>query len=214
MSPADILAAARANAVGPYLPAKVEWLDGWCGPLTADVEHYGVGLSCIQAPGRHGPMMGLFEVHFRFGGIVMDAEVPLSTIRLDTRIPAVRDHLVRLGCPEWARDVPAAVWCWGMGVEVRDALEPSKHPGRHGYRYGREYLIEVGDDLYVSRHNYRKGWRLGLPVHARPFGVRDLAEGPETGDEGRACADVAALNAGCILRVEGGWLVPLPLEGM
>jgi hypothetical protein len=155
VSPADILAAARRSIVGPYLPARLEWLDGWCGPLTADVEHYGVGLSCIQAPGRHGPMMGLFEVHFRFGGIIMDVEVPLSTIRLDTRIPAVRDHLVRLGCPEWARDVPAAVWAWGSGVEVSDVITP---------------------------------WS--------------------------DASDLAALNAGCILRVEGGWLVPLPGGGV
>ena len=43
-------------------------------------------------------------------GVVMDADVPLSAIRLDTRRPEVRDHLVRMGCPAWARDVPAGVW--------------------------------------------------------------------------------------------------------
>jgi len=213
MSPADILAAARQNVVGPYLPARREWLDGWCGPLTADVEHYGVGLSCIQAPGRHGPMMGLFEVHFRFGGIVMDAEVPLSTIRLDTRIPAVRDHLVRLGCPEWARDVPAAVWAWGTNGKaprmVLGAWDDAWAPRMD--RWSTSPVNGVcASTMIPDRAEALEdwaGWMFRLPANSP-------SSGPETGDEGRACADVAALNAGCILRVEGGWLVPLPGDGV
>lgn len=194
--------AARQNVVGPYLPAREELLEGWCGPLVADVEHYGVGLSCIQAPGRHGPMMGLFEVHFRFGGIVMDAEVPLSAIRLDTSRPEVRDHLVRLGCPDWARDVPAAVWAWGSGVGVVDVLRPVTRLGTTTEKF--PVWVRLG------RNTGDVGWNFAA-------GDVRIADG-ETFDMAfvRTCLerDIAALHAGCILRVEGGWLVPMPDGGI
>lgn len=56
-------------------------------------------------------------------GVVMDADVPLSAIRLDTRLPAVRDHLVRMGCPTWARHVPAAARCWGQRARMVDLAQ-------------------------------------------------------------------------------------------
>jgi hypothetical protein len=137
MSPADILAAARQNVVGPYLPARREWLEGrgWIGPVVADT-------------GRAYPW------RFEAGERPYSQQV-INSIRLDVHRPEVRDHLVRCGCPEWVRDVPAAVWAWGMGVEVVDVITP---------------------------------WN--------------------------DAADLAALNAGCIVSVYGGWLVPMPGGGV
>ena len=137
MTPAEQLAAARERVVGPYLPAREEWLMGWVGPCSPD--------NCDDS-----------DVAICDGQIVDDRWVGApSGIRLNVHRPEVRDHLVRLGCPEWARDVPAAVWCWGAGVEVADVIT---------------------------------SWS--------------------------DASDLAALNAGCILRVEGGWLVPLPDGGI
>ena len=133
------------------------------------------------------------------GRLVAVADV-VDRIRLDVHRPEVRDHLVRLGCPEWARDVPAAVWAWGNGVPVASALVRWSGMGWMGRDWGRgcpQFMCVVNSD----------GWKLG-------FNGGTVASGPETGDEGRACADLAALNAGCILRVEGGWLVPLPGGGI
>lgn len=175
MSPADILAAARQNIVGPYLPARKEWLEGWAGPVLG----YGWGFGDTRSR-------------------------KADELLLDVRRPEVRDHLVRLGCPEWARDVPAGVWAWGMGASVVRALlawQPlNGSPDNAHYRptTNNEWAATVGPE----------GWCLDLPRPARRM------RGPETGDEGRACADIAALNAGCILRVEGGWLVPLPGGGI
>jgi hypothetical protein len=137
VSPSDILAAARQNVVGPYLPARREWLEGrgWIGPVVADT-------------GRAYPWS--FEAGER-----PYSQQAINGIRLDVNRPEVRDLLCRRGCPEWARDVPAAVWAWGSGVEVSDVITP---------------------------------WS--------------------------DASDLAALNAGCILRVEGGWLVPMPGGGV
>jgi hypothetical protein len=155
VSPSDILAAARQNVVGPYLPARREWLRGWAGPV-----------QFLCRPGDTSPNDSLdgwedastcTGSHLRHpdgGRLVAVADV-VDRIRLDVNRPEVRDHLVRLGCPEWGRDVPAAVWAWGAGVEVSDVITP---------------------------------WS--------------------------DASDLAALNAGCILRVEGGWLVPLPGGGV
>jgi hypothetical protein len=55
------------------------------------------------------------------------------------------------------------------------------------------------------------GWECSITID--PSAPWTWLRGPETGDLGRACADLAALNADSIIRVEGGWLVPLPGGG-
>ena len=146
-------------------------------------------------------------------GVVMDADVPLSAIRLDTRRPEVRDHLVRMGCPAWARDVPAGVWAWGMGAHVigevgrwADGARPAIGDLPRG---AAEWIgtdaARAWDELSMCAGGWR-GWAL--------YVAGAQQQGPETGDLGRACADVAALRAGCILREPGGWLVPLPRGGV
>ena len=199
MSPADILAAARQNVVGPYLPARRVWLAGWVGPVMWRVSPNTDALETAIATGfMHG---GRAELRFLDGNTTMR---PVERVRLDVNRPEVRDLLCRRGCPEWARDVPAAVWAWGMGASVVRALlawQPlNGSPDNAHYRptTNNEWAATVGPE----------GWCLDLPRPARRM------RGPETGDEGRACADLAALNAGCILRVEGGWLVPLPGGGI
>lgn len=156
MTPAEQLAAARQNVVGPYLPAKAEWLDGWCGPVLGPDGVPGAITGPDHRPEdeRYGPYnVAAADLYgWEFGDT---RSCKADELLLDVHRPEVRDHLVRLGCPEWARDVPAAVWCWGMGVEVADVA-------------------------------------------------------PRWND----AADLAALNAGCILREPGGWLVPMPDGGI
>lgn len=145
MTPAEQLAAARERVVGPYLPAKAEWTDPWTGPCEASSVH----------DWKEGVVLRGGRLLMTYGGRSVDVGFDRCQVRLDVRRPEVRDHLVRLGCPEWARDVPAAVWCWGAGVEVADVV-------------------------------------------------------PRWND----AADLAALNAGCIVREPGGWLVPMPDGGI
>lgn len=193
MTPAEQLAAARQNVVGPYLPAREEWLRGWAGSVMWRVSPNTDVLETAIATGF--VFNGRAELRLTSGTTMQRPD----RIRLDTRLPEVRDHLVRLGCPEWARDVPAAGLAWGMGVSVVRALlawQPlNGSPDNAHYRptTNNEWAATVGPE----------GWCLDLPRPARRM------RGPETGDEGRARADLVALRAGCILRVEGGWLVPL-----
>lgn len=201
--PADILAAARQNVVGPYLLAWWEWLMGWVGPV-----------QFLCRPGDTSPNDSLdgwedastcTGSHLRHpdgGRLVAVADV-VDRIRLDVHRPEVRDHLVRLGCPEWARDVPAGVWAWGSGCAVSYALRAWEWDQRPGVGKRPRWVRRSNEGPRAVLRSTDTGW----------FYSADIC-GPETGDEGRACADLAALNAGCILRVEGGWLVPLPGGGI
>ena len=95
MTATEILAAARANPVGPYVPAREEWLRWWTGPVEyLDKFHDPAGRRVVSAYGAGGMANG----------------APVDRIRLALRRPECRDLLVRHGCPAWARDVPAAVW--------------------------------------------------------------------------------------------------------
>lgn len=208
----DILTAARENPVSPYVPARAEWLEGWCGPIIASVDLYGDILHAVQL--RTGEMLGLHEIHFRYGGVVMDADVPLSAIRLDLRRREVRHLLVDHGCPAWARDVPAAVWAWASGVEIRELLDPwIPPPWSDGFvhlrsRHGAEPTVNAGavvDDRCDPGDE--PGWC--LQPRGGVFRRTALTSGPETGADGRACADLAALRAGCVLEEADGWYVPL-----
>lgn len=195
MTPAEQLAAARERVVGPYLLAWWEWLEGWVGPVqflcrpgdtspNDSLDGWEDASTCTGSRLRHPDS----------GRLVVVADV-VDRIRLDVHRPEVRDHLVRLGCPEWARDVPAAVWAWGMGVSVASDEPPWED---HVTSWRRSAF--TAPRAHVSCSVY--GWVVGS------------VRGPETGDEGRARADLVALRAGCILREPGGWLVPLPDGGI
>ena len=204
MTPAEQLAAARQNVVGPYLPAREEWLRGWAGSVMWRVSPNTDVLETAIATGF--VFNGRAELRLTNGTTMQQPD----RIRLDVHRPEIRDHLVRLGCPEWARDVPAAVWGWGMGVDVKAALGGwFTHP----WDPTRKRQTIACDHLHMHWPFVdADGWRLPTFPGGRPGPHR--ASGPETGDEGRACADLAAIHAGCILRVEGGWLVPMPDGGI
>lgn len=220
-SPAEVLADARRNQVGPFLPAREEWLAGWAGPLLADIEHYGMNVHAVQT--RTGDFNGFHEVHFRHGGVCMDAEVALSCIRLDVRRPEVRDHLVRLGCPAWARDVPAAVWAWGMGVRPAALLgQWDTDPPTHGFHCRKPLLNTRVPGGYLLRHeafdgNVVNGECTGFSALHPSWATCGLS-GRAPLHDCRPAADLAALRAGCILEEAGdprdptkppGWYVPL-----
>lgn len=194
MSPADILAAARQNVVGPYLPAKAEWLEGHVGPfmLATDSVPYVAVSRIVRTDGRVGYVCASCTTP----SVTIHAIA--ENIRLDARIPSVRDHLVRHGCPEWARDVPAAVWCWGMTGVAPTRL---RCQWREVYRHYADPAVPISADATVWCRSEQAPNNGGHRLFA------DDAEG-------RACADVAALNAGCILREPGGWLVPMPDGGI
>lgn len=214
MSPADILSAARRNIVGPYLPARRVWLAGWVGPVMWRVSPNTDALETAIATGfMHG---GRAELRFLDGNTTMR---PVERVRLDVHRPEVRDHLVRLGCPEWARDVPAWVWAWGMGVEVRAALgEWDAEPPTHGFHHRRPLFHTSVPGGYLLRHEAYEG--NVVDGECKGFGVVPPrwstcgVGSPAPWGECMAAADLAALNAGCILREPGGWLVPLPGGGV
>ena len=207
MTPAEQLAAARERVVGPHLPAREEWLRGWASSVMWRVSPNTDVLETAIATGF--VFNGRAELRLTNGTTMQRPD----RIRLDVHRPEVRDHLVRLGCPEWERDVPAAVWCWGMtGKAPRmvlrawdDAWAPRMDRWSASPVNG-ACISTMVPDRTVALEDWA-GWMFRLPANSP-------SSGPETGDEGRACADVAALNAGCILRVEGGWLVPLPDGGI
>jgi len=215
-SPADILAAARLNPVGPYLPAREEWLTGWTGPLT------------VRASGVSGtrPAGGLHPAIACDGGVLYDDDPSgepgwqyvdrsdigaewgtVAEVLLDARRSEVRALLIRHGCPEWARDVPAAVWAWGNGAGPWDAY------GRWGSDRGLHYRdpvcghhrVWVYDTAAGIEGGY--GWAFGHPAEGS-------TKGSETGPEGRALVDVTALRGMCVLEEPGGWYVPLPGGGV
>lgn len=195
MTPAEQLAAARGNVVGPYVPAREEWLKGSIVPI----RWRGV---------RDGPWrMGVW------GPLGSSSEAPVWGIvtstdghdvgyekALDLTRPEVQDHLVRRGAPEWARKLPAALWVWAAVGYLPDAL-------CQWYRSAQMMRKGLRDDDYWLVHALTDGWKV--------YALHGLeASGPETGAEGMACADVAALRAGCVLEEPDGWLVPTPDGGI
>lgn len=103
-------------------------------------------------------------------------------------------------------EVSAALW-WANVARVDAGLAPlagmplppwnGKPYAQYGdiRGYGRGHLVAVGKG---SQFEHPKGW-------LAPGGAR----GPEVGDEGRACADAAALRAGCALLNPDHVLLPL-----
>lgn len=197
MTPAEQLAAARSNVVGPYVPATEALLVGWVGPINIAREAgdppsaYLCGVWLSNAAEIIGERIG-YGVSDEYGN------PDYARIFLDLRRPEVRDRLVRRGAPAWARDVAPALWVWVTSGKVPTML------GRpHGsYRYA-----AVGEVLSAYRLSpATRGWEV--------FVGGAFTEGPETGPEGMACADLAALAAGCILEEADGWLLPLPDGGI
>lgn len=131
----------------------------------------------------------------------------IGDVELAPELPEVRDHLVRrLSLPLWMRDSAGLVACAAAGTVCVDVLESESFGLERTYRRGSKYVSEVGD-IYVSRHNYKRGWRIGIPVHERVMGDRDLASGPETGEAGRTAADAAALAHSCAIVIDSETLI-------
>lgn len=199
MTPAETLAAARSNVVGPYVPATEALLAGWVGPINIAREAgdppsaYLCGVWLSNAAEIIGERIG-YGVSDDFGNS------DYTRIRLDLRRPEVRDLLVRRGAPAWARDIPAALWVWAAVGYLPDAL-------CQWYRSAQMMRKGLRDDDYWLVHALTDGWKV--------YALHGLeASGPETGPEGMACADVAALRAGCVLEESDGWLVPTPDGGI
>lgn len=197
MDPVSIRAVARGRAVGPYLLARDEWLKEYAGSfmLATDSVPYVAVSRIVRADGRVGYVCASCTAP----SVTLPAVA--ENIRLNVNIPAVRDHLVRMGCPAKFRDVPAAVWCWGLGLRVVDALHSVAQLCDSTARYS----------VWVRRSVAGKyGWN----VHwIPPQGCVDPAAARQVIFEQE---DAAALHAGCILWVDAdehgpaGWLVPLP----
>lgn len=188
-----LLTEAMNNVISPYIPARPEWLEGWCGPAVASVDGvdwdaslvavFGGGVNCA--------------VHTSHGGTLHSFLWP--DIRLDLTRPEVRDLLIRRGAPAWARDIPAALWVWATAGSVLSVdrwkwLQDFREPGWFSRGRGDVPLRVVTPS----------GWWCSTS----PLGTR--AAGPETGDAGREAADRAALAHGCILTEPGGYIVPTP----
>lgn len=188
-SPADILAAARLNKVGPYLALEEEWLKGWTGPAEwLDTFRDPDGRWVVSAYGAGGMANG----------------APAERLRLDTRRPEVRHLLCDLGiAPEWARKSAVACWCAGMGVEPAVVFP----------EWEDVHFVQVQS---WQRRTSRSGWAIGVFRSGWQVAIGGLtvAGGPETCALGRACANLAALRARCILAEKDGLYVPLADGGI
>lgn len=191
MTPIEVLIAARNILVGPYLTPKPEWLIGWTGPVEVYI----------------GPDTRWIPAALLDGSTVFALHEGLPQ-RLDCRRSEVRDLLVRHGCPAWARDVPPAVWCWGMGVgPLRPPHSVWKVKDGQAYHYrevDRKYLY-LGELFAFDADDPDNlvGWEV-----KGDFNEDRLSAGPETGALGRACADLTALRDRCLLEEADGWYVP------
>lgn len=201
MSPAEILAAARSNVVGSYVPAKDEWLKGWTGP--AEEQYMPIPIIAWTPIALLGRRHGYRHDHHLAHGLGIERGVRAENIRLDTRRQEVRHLLCDLGvAPEWARGSAVACWCAGVGVAPEIVFPAWALMDRRSKPWERT-MGQPGVIVGV----YRFGWVVKV-------GGRVVAKGPETGDLGRACADVAALRARCILTEPDGYYVPLADGGI
>lgn len=202
MDPVSVLAAARGNVVGPYVPARVEWFTDWQGP--ARDGEWNVNVVVLESFGPTCLVYGTDPT-----GQDAEWELRVSRIRIDLRRPEVRDHLVRCGAPAWARDIPVALWVWAtmgsvLAAEIMPTLTNSaccvfSLGGRVAWwtctTTDRDYFIDPVSDGHL-------GW------------AACGESGQETGEEARLCIILAALRAGCVLEEADGWLVPLPGGGV
>lgn len=211
MTPLETLAAARLSPVGPYVPARVDWLREWRGPVMV-AESDLVWTYCGRRRGLHFVAAPTFDHHDVVGD---DDILRVENIRLDLRRPEVRDLLVRHGCPAWARDVPAAVWAWANGVvptAVLRAWDDTWAPRADRWSAApiQGACICTVTPPYGDLDSDRPGWRFSLRGNAQ----NGPQNGTETGDLGRACADLAALRERCLLEEVDGWYVPHPNGGV
>ena len=194
-SPTDLLAAARSNPVGPYLPVTWDLLakiGEWIGPA----ECYANGFMVHD----HVDRWDLAPLHMcvEYAEFNIGREHVPTHVRLDTRRREVQHLLCDLGvAPEWARKSAVACWCAGMGVSPIGTMPLwARNSTLHDF----ERVGVLASTLAPS------GWSI---VRHRTVDIRPLAKGPETGALGRACADIAALRARCILAEKDGLYVPL-----
>lgn len=203
MTPADILAAARANPLSAIVPAQKEWLLGWTGPTTSACER------CGSADIRHncsycGDSTYDHECNDgcrRCGGVPMKA--------VDLRRPEVRDRLVRCGAPDWCRESVAGMLAWTTGGtaprfvlrEWDDAWAPRVDRWSAAPVNG-ACVSTMCPDACLELEDW-SGWKMRVPAIAP-------RSGQEVGPDGRACADLAAMHEGCVLTEPDGWYIPLP----
>lgn len=190
MTPTDILAAARANPLSPVVPAREAWLKDWIGPVLAPAGAENgdyIESAIVGTDGGRAYWYCIEADRFDFG----DGE----DLRLDLRRPEVRDRLVRCGAPEWCQDNVAGMLGWVIGGKASGLGRSWVHvPVDTLWTWRRPEPRRVGPIVSVGSH----GWSV--------FSLR----GPETGPEGRTCADLAALRAGCVLEETDGWYIPIP----
>ena len=185
MTPADILAAARLSPLSPVVPAREEWLEHWVGPVLVHRHHPDVPAGFWDD--------GAYIGGWADSGLVRTRDQ--ERMRLNLRRPEVRDRLVRCGAPEWCRDSVAGMLAWVVGGKASGL--------------GMSWVHAPVDTLWTWRRPEPRRVAPIVSVGSHGWSVFSLG-GPETGPEGRTCADLAALRAGCVLTEPNGWYIPLP----
>lgn len=189
MTPADILAAARLAPLSPVVPAREEWLEHWVGPVLVHRHHPDVPAGFWDD--------GAYIGGWADSGLVRTCDQ--ERMRLDLRRREVRHRLVDCGAPGWCMESVAGMLAWvmlGSALARLPNWTEVDHPASPWTRR---------DDWMAPTftESTRVGW---TAVHNARF----LGRGPEAGLDGRACADLAALRAGCVLEEADGWYIPLP----
>ena len=185
MTPTDILAAARLSPLSPVVPAREEWIQGWRGPVLLAGQR-----ATVFWTSSDGRRVGVITDELREEGTYL-----AGLLSLDLRRPEVRDRLVRCGAPEWCRDSVAGMLAWVVGGKASGL--------------GMSWVHAPVDTLWTWRRPEPRRVAPIVSVGSHGWSVFSLG-GPETGPEGRTCADLAALRAGCVLTEPDGWYIPLP----
>lgn len=174
------------------VPATAELLAGWTGPVWwLDTFRNPEGKWIVSAYGAGGMANG----------------AALERIRLDTSRPEVIDRIARVySLPDWQRAsgwAPALTWFRAMSGRPVRQVDTSQW--RRDFRESDRDSRGHGDA--PSRWVDARGWRCCVRP---PFG--EDFRGPETGDAGKAAADLAALAHDCALIdvVDGREVLTLP----
>ena len=226
MTPIEQLAAARLNVVGPYLPAREEWLKGWTGPVEYLDHEAAENGDADESTWRPAITNALGMVWYEDDACEWrPADRDRPTLRLDTRRAEVRHLLCDLGiAPEWARKSAVACWCAGMGVRIVKEFPPwrQRDPRRQdfervGANDGRYLHVAAGGQMSGfmgdTDRKWVPWWRWSLSRFDGHFVT--VAEGREdTPELARAASDVAALANAHILIEPDGYYVPLADGGI
>lgn len=210
----------KTTPLSRLVPSRVDLLQAWMGPVR--VSGPGSGTASAFVYDLYPLPNGEYRVWWsRLDGVRTPGS--LSQVFLSLDRDEVRDRFVRCGAPAWAKDHPAALLAWALGIFPQDVLQPweTAMPATSVEDNPEGGATWIRRPMFDPKNRGGSLWVGSRTEPWRPFGwecslVRSLSEpwtwtrGTETGPEGCLFADIEALNAGFVLAEPTGWYIPLP----